>query len=90
MVLEEHTGVSKLACEERSLKFDIGHLYPSSAKRDWGSKGLDGHNCRALWNSLELVVEHDLLTSRIEFFGRAKVEAASKPLLVRNFGRRDY
>ena len=90
MVLEEQTGVSKLACEERSLKFDIGHLYPSSAKRDWSSKGFDGHNCRALWNSLELVVEHDLIATGIEFFGRAKVEAASKPLLVGNFGRRDY
>ena len=90
MVLKEQTSVGKLACEERSLKFDIGHLYPSSTKRDWGSKGFDRQNCRALRNPLELIVEHDLIASGIEFFGRAKVEAASKPLLVGNLRHSDY
>ena len=62
---EEHAQVSKLACVERSLKFDVGHLDPGSAKRDWGSKSFNRHDCRAFGDSLELVVEHYLLTSGV-------------------------
>ena len=89
MVLEEQAEVSKLAREKSSLKINIGHLDPGSAKRDWGSKGLNRQDCRAFGNPLELVVEHDLISIRVELLGVTEVEIACKPLLIRNFRRRD-